>query len=339
MIEIQPNLNLYNLKGMQVETLVLESECLKNNPLNDSCRRVNPVLRPLIVEDLLPVIFVLSGFSSNGGKFFNFQSFEMSSVELLVQQIDQGLAPKGLYVFVDAWTFWGGSQYINSLGCGQYEDYIVKELVPAILQKYPVCKEPEHWFVVGGSSGGYGAIHLASQYSHIFGCLAAIAPDCFFRMSLLPEIFSVFPHIEKWGGVNGAIRELQEGLLLKRKDGHKIMNVIAMGLCYAGRGNGEVNWPIQPDGSLIDKVWSDWESFDPIMFLPKRKEQLSKLKSVYLDVGKFDQYHLQYGARQLKSLFQSFQVKIHYSEYKGNHFDIGKRRSEMWKWLNDIIIQ
>ena len=43
----------------------------------------------------------------------------------------QKKAPEALYVFVDALTF-GGSQFINSSGTGQYQDYILKELVSAV---------------------------------------------------------------------------------------------------------------------------------------------------------------------------------------------------------------
>ena len=335
--QIEDNLNLYNFPGLKISSLIINSEILKKNPLKDSSRKVNPVLYPQKLSGELPVVFILAGFTGNGGKYFNVKSYEPNAVEVLAEAIKKGQAPKALYVFVDAWTYWGGSQFINSQGCGRYEDYIIKELVPAIKKQFPVSSDPKKWLVTGGSSGGYGALHLASKYPHVFALCGAIAPDSFFQMSLLPEIYTAWPHIKKWGGVKGVRKAIKEGKVLGRRESHTILNAIGMGLCYAGNAKGEVDWPINNEGELMPTQWKKWTKHDPLNFLKTRQKSLKKIKHIYLDVGLYDQFYLQYGSRQIHKLLKSSGAKVEYSEFKGNHFDIGDRRIYLWKWLNGIL--
>ncbi|MCB0390009.1 MAG: enterochelin esterase [Bdellovibrionales bacterium] len=337
LFKLQENLNLYNFSHVEIKTLVVNSQQLIDNPLKDSVLRNIPILIPKKPPENLSVVFILSGFTGNGGKYFNQKSYEENDVQILANAIKAKKAPSALYVFVDAWTFWGGSQFINSVGCGNYEDYIMKELVPAVKELFPVSKNPNQWLVTGGSSGGYGALHLASKYPHIFGICAAIAPDCFFQMSLLPEIYSAWPQIQKLGGVKGVKKALLEGKILSRRDSHTILNAIGMGLCYAGKKNGEIDWPINNDGELHTDKWKKWLNHDPLHFLKKRKKSIKKLKHIYLDVGIYDQFHLQYGSRQIYKWLKNNGINVNYNEFKGNHFDIGDRRIYLWKWLNDNI--
>jgi enterochelin esterase family protein len=335
--ELQENLNVFDLNEMCLNTLVIESVSLQNNPLKDPSRRKIPVLYPKDKSQKWPVIFYLSGYSSNGAKFFNFQSFEESSAAQLLKMIEQKQAPKAIYVFVDAWTYWGGSQFINSLGCGKYEDYIVKELVPQVKHHFACTEDPKNWFVTGASSGGYGALHLASKFPQIFANVAAVAPDCFFQLSLLPEIYSVFPYIQNWGGIEYAKKELEEGKFLKRRVAHKILNVIAMALCYGGNESGKISWPINPEGVILENIWENWLEFDPLVFLPERCESIKVLDQIYLDVGIYDQFHLQYGTRQLYNQLMKLNAKVTLTEYKGSHFDLGTRRAPVWNWIYNVV--
>lgn len=324
---------------MCLKTLTLKSEELKNNPLADSNVRKIPIIVPQDQSKPLPVIFYLSGYSSNGAKFFNFNSFEENAAANLLKMIKKNEAAKAIYVFVDAWTYWGGSQFINSFGSGNYENYIIQELVTEVKSQFLCDDNPKNWFVTGGSSGGYGALHLATSFPQIFGNVAAVAPDCFFQMSLLPEIYSVFPYIHSWGGIAYAKKELEDGRLLKRRESHKILNVIAMGHCYGTNQKGEIQWPINIEGELLQSVWQHWLKYDPLKFIPLRNENVEKLNNIYLDVGVFDQFNLQFGTRQLFKLLKEITNNVVLTEYKGSHFDLSSRREPVWSWINNVITQ
>ena len=114
--------------------------------------------------------------------------------------------------------------------------------------------------------------------------VSAIAPDSFFQMSLLKEIYEAYPSFQYLGGIDGVRKLLEKGTLLKRKEAHTLLNVIAMGLCYAPDGQGDIQWPIDQRGVLNEEIWKKWLKHDPIYFL---REQLFSEQSVYLDVGLF----------------------------------------------------
>ena len=53
----------------------------------------------------------------------------------------KGEAPPAIVVYVDAWTAYGGSQFVDSPGTGPYHSYLCEEVVPwvgAIDYRYPL---------------------------------------------------------------------------------------------------------------------------------------------------------------------------------------------------------
>jgi enterochelin esterase family protein len=326
---VLPHLAVHSYENFELKTLVIESQALAKNPLGDSPRRTCPVLVPRGQD--LPVVFMLSGFTGNGPATFNLKSFEAGATHRLDEAVSRGEAPRAVYVYIDAMTSWGGSQFINSEGMGRYEDFLMKEIVPAVQANFSVVKEG--WCAMGGSSGGYGALHLASKFPETFSVAAAIAPDSFFEASLIPEIRLMLPVLKRIGGAKGVREELLSGKLMKRKDWHMILNVVAMGLCYAPLVNGEPVWPVDLETGLIkNDVWAEWIKHDPLTFLPQRK----LTSTYYLDAGDRDQFNLQYGTRQVRDLLRKHGADVTWTGFDGTHFDIGDRRPAAWLWLTGL---
>lgn len=336
--EILENVRNYELQNFDISTLKIVSEKLKNNPLKDSPIRFNPLLIPQMPGPW-PVVFILGGFTGNAPFYFNSKFHDLNAVQIIDQAHQKGEAPSALYVFVDAMTTWGGSQFLNSAATGNYEDYIMDEIIPALKAHYPVSSAPEDWCVCGGSSGGYGALHLSSKYPDVFGHVAAIAPDSFFEASLLPEFYHALPFWEK---VNAspqrALEELRNGKMMKIKNWHTILNALGMAACYCPSGpEGHFKFPLDTKtGEKIPSLWQTYLEKDPLHFLPSRKDALKKLHSIYLDVGNKDNFNLQYGTRQISHLLTEAGIAHDFVEFEGNHFDIGERRTEIWKRLATV---
>lgn len=333
---ISPNLDLLQLRAFKIFTLKLESHVLRSNPWRDPATRVHGFLLPQgkAPPQGWPLVVVLAGFTGNGTQYFSLRSFEDNFVQKLDRCVVAGRAPRAGFLFVDAMTFWGGSQFINSPGMGRYQDHIVDELLPMVKGAFPL--NSKRVCVMGGSSGGYGALHLGSKFPEVFPWVGAIAPDCFFAISLLPELYSTLPLIKKNGGIKRIAELMRQGRFHGRRDSHEILNSIAMGLCFAPHSSHprQVDFPIdEATGELKLKTWKRWLKHDPLHFLPARRSQLRQLKGVYLDVGTEDQFQLQWGSRQIRKLLRQMRVRLHYSEFEGNHFDIGERRPQLWEWL------
>ncbi len=334
--EVIQNVACYSLENFLIETLVVNSEKLSKNPLKDSPVKYNLVLKPKNYSPAkkYKLVIVFSGFTGNAGKSFAYKGFQQNYPQILDHWFANSNADPCLFLFVDAMTYWGGSQFINSPLVGAYEDYIATELFPEFCRKYSVSSDAHDIYLMGGSSGGYGAFHLASKYPQHFGNIVAIAPDCDFNLSLLPEIYKALPLIEKCGGIKGIRNELNEGKFFRRKDSHLIINVLAMAYCYSNNNNGVPIFPFELEtGLLNEKEWGHWLNKDPLNFIQSRKTSIEKLNSIYLDVGMYDQFNLQYGARKLSKILKSYKVEFSYSEFKGNHFDIGSRRPQAWSYI------
>ena len=88
-----------------------------------------------------------------------------------------GAAPPAIVVFVDAWTAYGGSQYVDSPGTGRYHTYLCEDVVPWVDNHYRTMPEAAHRGIQGKSSGGFGAMITPMLCPDLFGGLATHAGD------------------------------------------------------------------------------------------------------------------------------------------------------------------
>ncbi len=329
---------IYDLKNFDIYKLTFKSKALKNNRLKDSNEKNHIVLKPKKVKKDLPVVFMLSGYLGNGDQKFNLKSFELNQVQQLDKCVSEKKAPLAAYVFVDGFSSWGGSQFINSALVGNFEDMIVKELASEIAKLPETQGKGQQWALMGGSSGGYGALHLGSKFPEVFPWIVAVAPDSFFEASLKPEITTASVEIAQKGGLKETIKLHKKGKLLKQRNGFKVLNALAMAACYSNKVSNDRS-PILPidmhTGEIDKKVWNEWLKKDPIHFLKSRAAKLKKTKGVYLTCGSKDQFFLQFGSRQIHSLLKSIKVKHEYVEFDGGHFDLSTRNPSCWVYLLD----
>ncbi len=325
------NLNCYDLK-----TLSFKSKSLENNPLNDPVYRAVPILVPKYISADTPVVFYLSGFASDGWKNTSFNRFENNTVQDIDHWTSEEIIPSATYIFVSAWTKWGGSQFINSKGMGNYEDYLVHDLASEVKLSFPEIQENENWIVMGGSSGGYGALHLGSKYPRLFNHVIAIAPDSLFEISLLPEIYKYLPYLNEHGGFDKFILNFtHENMKYSDHILFGLKNIVAMTLCYATKdSNNNFKIPIDKDGKIIESIWQEWVQHDPVNFLKQRTETAIQLKSVCIYAGDKDEHSLQYGSKQIYQILKSAGANVTYSEHPGTHRSINQFRLPA---LSDVL--
>lgn len=318
--------------AFQLDVLELHSSCLQKNPLGDSPVRSHYVLSPK-EEGVWPVIFHFAGYYGNGPYNFHQKTLEENFVDLILRLSDEGTIPQAVHVFVDAMSGVGGSQFINSAGCGAYADHILKELVPTLQESYCLREDKKHWAVMGASSGGYGALYHVSQKNSPFGIAMAIAPDSFFEGSLLPELRSMAPYLSKYKRLSVIKKAIKEKEIQKHKKSFYLTNAIAMSICYAQITSGEIKYPIDlKTGELNKTVWRHWKKSDPVVFLQKNKAHL-KTATICLDVGIYDEFGLYFGTRQIHDVLKKNKVSCVYSEFEGGHFKLNARKELVLRWL------
>jgi hypothetical protein len=106
-----------------LDELVIESALLRDNPLND------PHERPLWVyvppgydeaHDRYPTVYVIQGYSGQVAMWANRTPFRQPFVETADLVFARDGVPPCIVVYVDAWTAYGGSQFVDSVGTGRY---------------------------------------------------------------------------------------------------------------------------------------------------------------------------------------------------------------------------
>lgn len=318
-----------------VMVLQVESKALKNNPLGDDHRRWSYILKPA-VPGPHPVVFHFSGYFGNGPQSFNLKTMEESFPEQIAKATEQKQIPLAHHIFVDAMTSLGGSQFINSRGCGQYGDYVSQDLLSAVRQALEVKEGAAYAALLGGSSGGYGALaHIASAGSP-FGVAMAIAPDSLFELSLLPDYYKASESLKTIPDVATLKQKIVDSRFRESKSFFSIINAIAMALCYSQGDPTQIHYPIDlHSGEINKKEFTDWKSKDPVEFLTGSAELL-KEKQIYLSVGRYDEYNLQFGARRIHDVLNQQKIQHQYLEFDGGHFKSTQRKIEALQWLKKI---
>jgi Putative esterase len=168
-----------------LDRVIVESELLADNPLGDSPRRPLWVYRPPGVEldhpRALPSVYVIQGYTGQVDRWANREPFEPTMFERLDAMFSEGDCPDAIVVFVDAWTAYGGSQFLNSTSTGRYQDYLCDEVVAFVDERYPTAADRDKRGITGKSSGGYGAMVVPMMRADVFGALASHAGDALFE--------------------------------------------------------------------------------------------------------------------------------------------------------------
>jgi enterochelin esterase-like enzyme len=146
----------------RIEHHVVTSELLRANPLGDPAERPLWVYLPPGYDDeptrRYPTIYVIQGYTGHIAMWFNRTPFRQPFPELADAVFARADAPPpAVLVYVDAWTSYGGSQFVDSPGTGRYHSYLCEEIVPWVDARYRTISDRDHRAIMGKSSGGYGA--------------------------------------------------------------------------------------------------------------------------------------------------------------------------------------
>jgi enterochelin esterase family protein len=316
-----------------------ESEVLKGNRLGDPHVRHFPVYVPPDYDSSpdkrYPVIFGLTGFTGSGVSYLNKRFLFPSLDEMLDTLILEEDMPGLIYVLPDCLTSLGGSQYVNSSATGRYEDYIVQELAPFIDATFRTSGMRG---CIGGSSGGIGSFWLAARHPDVFQAFADHSGDSAFEYCYLCDVPAFVQAMEKYDyDIAEFIRRIPE---IQPKDDafNEILNLVAMSACYSPNPEAPLGFelPFDPNtGELRPEVWEKWRAFDPVNLVEPLRDNLRRLRLIFIDCGTKDQFRLFLGARQLHRNLEKARIEHVYEEYDSDHFLL--RREQERKSIPMIV--
>ncbi|HTI13086.1 MAG TPA: alpha/beta hydrolase-fold protein [Dictyobacter sp.] len=310
----------YPLSG-HFEEHIFESNVLKNNPLHDPHQRPLWIYLPpeydARTEQRYPTIYMIQGMTGQLDMWRNRTPFRKNFPELVDELFAQQKAPPCIVVWVDCWTSYGGSQFLDSPGTGQYHTYLCDEVVPWVDSHYRTLATREHRGIAGKSSGGYGAMVTPMLRPDLWGGLATHAGDSLFELCYLPDfresVRFLRDHYES--SFENFWRDFQSRPAFSRGSDAVLLNDYCMAACYSADEDGTVRMPYDlKTGEIIEEVWQRWLAWDPVRMVPHYTEALRQMKAIYIDAGNRDQFFLDIGATAFYNALQKVGVDNAYFE-------------------------
>ncbi len=303
--------------GPQLEFLRFESPALKGNLIGDPHEREFAVLLPpsylTSPERKYPVVYLLHGLGKR-------KDGHLDSLYVLrgaYEEMLRGRLGEMVIVAVDGTTSFGGSYYANSPTIGNFETYVVREIVGRVDTRYRTWPHAGSRGIAGFSMGGHGAIKLAMKYPGTFssvGSLSGSPMSMRYRKSLYKTA------LQKHARPT-SLEDLRARIGFDRDWNAAAAYAKASAFSpSAGRPPLYLDLPFERGGAdWEDPIWQSWWNADPLSLVVKHQRTLRGLKLLYLDSGDnetalgtedFDRELVRYGISH-----------VHYV-FRGDHTDL-----------------
>jgi|TARA_B110000263_G_scaffold249823_1_gene268730 hypothetical protein len=328
----------------EIRVITIESAALEGNMLGDPLTRQVAIYLPKNWEQNAkeyPLFVDLVGYTGSGLAHINWKPFAESVPQRVERLISEGKMGEVIIALPDCFTTLGGNQYVNSIAIGNWADFLLEEMIPAIENQFPVLKGKNNRCVFGKSSGGYGAIAHGMLYGDHWGALACHSGDMGFDSLFLGDFPKSVTHLEKHGGIQGFLDHVNSAKKMSGDDFHVLM-MVAMGAFYDPDLNAPmgIRLPVDLRTCVLDEErWAAWLRHDPVFMVDREDVQnnLRGLKGIYIDCGFRDQYNLHFGARQLSDKLNKLGIEHIHEEFDDNHSSVDYRMDVSFPFMYDAI--
>lgn len=328
----------------QLERWVLDSPHLENRLGDPTEREILTHIAPEGVERIqnggsLPVLIYLAPFTSSGHARAGWKAFAETLPQRHERLVASGKMSPVILVMPDTFTSLGGNQFVDSPVLGNWSTWLAESLKPAIHSRYATNG---NFGLVGKSSGGYGALMNAMLQPNVWGAVACHSGDVGFETMFLPTFAETLTHVHRYGGVAQYVEHIRNAASLSGPDFHSLM-ICAMAASYDPRPPTQENplgivLPLNEQTAVLDdKAWAQWMVFDPLNLVESKYEALRELKCLFIDCGARDQYHIQYGSRQIVERFSALNVPHMWEEFDGTHSGIDFRLDSSFAQLSNDL--
>ena len=307
---------------MRVETIRVESEALRDNPLGDPHVRDLHVIVPddADASEPLPCVWWLSGYAGVSRAMLQHDPWQEGLTERLQRLRDEGRVGPMLVALPDAFNALGGCQYLSSSAVGDYETYLLRELRAAVESRWSVGRHA----LAGKSSGGYGALVNTMRNPDLFAAVACHSGDMHFRLSLFPEIRLLMDAVRDHGGL---ARMYEQFLRARKKRDRRwfgAVSTLAMASVYSPDPAAPMGIRLPFDvetGALDDEVLDRWLRFDPLVMIddPANLAALRQMRLVFIDCGRRDEHGLYWGALAFSKKLENAGVPHVFESFDDGH--------------------
>ncbi|MBW6537784.1 MAG: esterase family protein [Mariniphaga sp.] len=267
-----------------------------------------------------PVIYFLHGTKQN--------SFSEGNIHYILNKLinNKTISPVILVKPDGSCTPWGDSYFANSVLNGNFEYYLVYDLVEYIDSAYKTIPFKDKRAIMGWSAGGSCAMSTALKHPGIF-CGAASHSG---RMDMNTHALYIPGILSENGGapVSG----------YSPKAGPMSRAVFTMAAAYSSNPNNPphfVDFPFDNNGKIIDSVWNRWLLHDCSTLAGKLSKEESP--AIYFDCGKQDETYAYPFNTKFAEVLDQLKLPYQFQSYPGGHYDRDSRYPIGLTFLDSVM--
>jgi len=277
-----------------VNYVPIDSAAIAANLIGEDPKRILEIYLPANYETSTtryPVVYYLPGFSDG--------SIYMSLPQDMDKLIAAGEIQDMIVVVVPGNNKLGGSFFVNSPVTGNWEDFVVNEVVSFIDGKYRTIAQADSRGISGHSMGGFGALNIAMHHPDVFSAVYSVSPGLFDQEGLAnSQLFrndaAISAFIKSQKDVLTKPSDVQLKTVLASYDKFSV----AYGMTFAPNPENipyYFDYPYsETNGTLVrdDQIWKQWDSgYGGIAEeVAQYKDNLMKLKGIVVEYGTKDEY-------------------------------------------------
>jgi len=271
-----------------------------------------------------PVVYLLHGFNGYGvGNKLWISENAAFNVETINRLITEKKISPMIIVLPDGSNRYGGSMYTNSITTGNWEDYIVREMVAYIDKNYRTLAKAESRGIAGHSMGGYGALKIAMKHPDVFGAVYASSACCM--------TFTQTPVT--------AQSQRDAGKLASFEEADKAPIFVRISNAYAASWSPNpskppffADFPVSvsnDDNGRAAAVLARWLSNIPTYMADQYVTNLRRLRGIAFDAGTVGpELNIQNSNRQFAEALKRNKIEHTFEVFEGGHVDKVRERIE-----------
>ena len=320
-----------NTQG-QLTVKSIPAPSLSNNLLGDPTNQNIAIYLPesyATSNKHYPVVYFLPGFCDG------FASYGTDLQKAMDFMLSRNKVKEMIVVSINGVNKLHGSYYVNSPVIGNWEDFVVKDVVNYIDENYRTIPTAESRGIAGHSMGGFGSLNIAMHHPDIFSYVYSMSPGLFDPNGLSKVDFDY-------------TKESPYASLTKEKAHEDYLEMIktvqwpedfayAYGSAFSPDAQGKapyvkfVNKNLSPAEQKNDPIWQAWYNGygNWEQKVPQYKSNLLQLKGIVIDYGKQDDYAwIPDGCNYFSELLKKENIPHELYPYEGNHMNQVRTRLE-----------
>jgi S-formylglutathione hydrolase FrmB len=285
-----------------------------------------------------PSIYVIQGYTGHVAMWRNRTAYRQPFPETADEVFGRQEAPPAIIVYVDAWTAYGGSQFVDSPGTGRYHSYLCDEVVPWVDERYRTIANRNHRAIMGKSSGGFGAMITPMLRPDLFCGLATHAGDALYEFCYIPEFAKAVRFLRDYAGdIFGWWDDFRSRAAFIKEEDDLLLMLLGIAACFSAGEDGTPELPFDPrTGVLRDEVWQRWLDWDPVRMVPRHADAMRSLRAIWIDAGTKDEWFLDIGAQAFREALAEARVDdeiVCFELFDAKHGGIDYRYPLSLAWL------